>query len=270
MRFWLPFRFWCAFPYVVRAAVAAALVVSALLLVAAPWPAAAEPMAAAADRCAVPPELLGAEASFPSLAARMRQGLPTIIVAIGGASTLGVGPPEQSYPARLQVELSRRYPASPIQVINLGVARETAVKMLRRLPNTVLPVKPQLVIWETGTNDAVFSVTLDDFAQALKDGLALLKGAGIDVLLMDMQYSRESVEVINFERYIETMQGIAEGGDARLFKRYAIMQYWSETGAFEFDGPLAGRRELAAQVYDCIARRLADVIDSNAHAAPGP
>jgi lysophospholipase L1-like esterase len=228
------------------------------------WPTVAESEPSAdspgTDRCAVPPDLITDQAGFPDLADRLRQGQPLVIVAIGGASTRGVGPLEQSYPARLQVALSRSHPASPIQVVNLGVARQTAVEMLGRLSRDVLPLKPQLVIWETGTNDAVSGVTLDDFAQALKDGVELLRGAGIDVLMMDMQYSRESAEVINFERYMETMQGIAEVGDARLFGRYAIMKYWSETGAFEFDGPMAERRELAAQVYDCIARRLVDAI----------
>ncbi len=59
---------------------------------------------------------------------------------------------------------------------------------------------------------------------------------------------------------METMQSLAEMGDTRVFGRFSIMKYWSETGAFDFDGPTAGRREQAAQVYDCIARRLADVI----------
>ncbi len=248
------------FGSVVRVAAA-----SAMLLTGTAWPATADSDPPVTDRCAVPPELLDDGASFSDLTDPLRQGQPVVIVAIGGASTRGIGPIEQSYPARLQVELSHRYPTSRIQVINLGVPRESAMEMLRRLPRDVLPLKPQLVIWETGTNDAVAGVTLDDFAQALKDGVELLRGAGIDVLLMDMQYSRQSVEVINFERYMETMQGIAEAGNARLFKRYTIMKYWSETGAFEFDGPRAGRQELAAQVYDCIGRRLADAI-----VAPAP
>jgi hypothetical protein len=258
MTFRLPFGFVVG---VARALAVAALVVGSWPPVAVVRPAAAETAApAAADRCAAPTELVGDEAGFPDLADRLRLGQPVVIVAIGGASTRGACPLEQSYPARLQAELSGRYPGSPIKVFNLGVARETAVEMLRRLPVEVLPLKPQLVIWETGTNDAVSGVILDDFAQALKEGLALLKGAGVDVLMMDMQYSRESVEVINFERYQKTMQGIAAVGDARMFGRYAIMKYWSESGAFEFDGPKAERRELAVQVYECLARRLADTI----------
>ncbi len=220
--------------------VATAMVTGILFLIEVGSPVAADPVPSVADRCAPPPDLVATESAFPTLADRLRQKQPMVIVAIGGASTLGVGPMAQSYPARLEVELSRRYGASNIRVINLGVARETAIKMLRRLSDDVLPLKPQLVIWETGTNDAVFGVTLDDFAQALKDGLGLLKAAGIDVLLMDMQYSRGSAEVINFERYMETMLGVAEVGDTRLFRRYAMMKYWSESGVFDFDGPTAG------------------------------
>ncbi len=47
-----------------------------------------------------------------------------------------------------------------------------------------------------------------------------------------------------------------------LFKRFEIMRFWSENGTFNFEDVQKGDRgRLAADVYDCLARRIADAID---------
>ena len=60
------------------------------------------------------------------------------------------------------------YPSSSITVVNRGVPRQTAQQMLERFPTDVIPEDPVLVIWETGTTDAVRGVGVDDFAAHCK------------------------------------------------------------------------------------------------------
>ncbi|HBF52541.1 MAG TPA: SGNH/GDSL hydrolase family protein, partial [Afipia sp.] len=63
----------------------------------------------------------------------------------------GASSPAYSYPSRLERELRQRFPETPITVINQGVNGEDAASMMERM-DAVLAPKPDLVIWQLGTN----------------------------------------------------------------------------------------------------------------------
>jgi acyl-CoA thioesterase-1 len=215
------------------------------------------------SRCDVPAELTRVEVTLPHLSERLGAGNPIKIVAIGGASTTGAaaGSPDLAYPHRLQEILERWYPAVPIAVVNKGVPRQTAQQMVERFPSDVIAEDPVLVIWETGTTDAVRGVEIDDFAAALQGGIEQLKTRSIDIILIDMQFSRGTVTVIDFERYLSSLHRVGEVNELYVFPRFEMMRYWSEQNVFNFDGVAKNERaSLAASVYECIGRRLAEAI----------
>ncbi len=200
---------------------------------------------------------------LPHLAERLSSEKPVKIVAIGGASTTGVaaGSADLAYPHRLQEILARSYPSSRITVINRGVPRQTAQQMLERFPTDVLSEDPVVVIWETGTTDAVRGVEVDDFAAALQAGIDELKGRGIDVILVDMQFSHGTATIIDFERYLKALHRVGDVNDVNVFPRFELMRYWSEQNVFTFDGVAKDERAgFAAKVYECIAAKLAEAI----------
>jgi acyl-CoA thioesterase I len=212
--------------------------------------------------CEVPDELMQFDDKLSHLAERLGAGQPVKIVAIGGASTIGqaAGSSDLAYPHRLQEILARSYP-SPITVVNRGVPRQTAQQMVDRFPTDVVSEDPVLVIWETGTTDSVRGVDVDDFAATLQNGIDELKAHGIDVILIDMQFSHSTATVIDFERYLNTLHRIGDVNEINVFPRFDMMRYWSEQNVFNFDGVAKGERAaLAAQVYECIAGKLAEAI----------
>ena len=218
---------------------------------------------AGTDPCDVPDELMQVDEKLPHLAERLHAGQPLRIVAIGGASTTGsaAGSSDLAYPHRLQEILARWYPTTSVTVVNRGVPRQTARQMLDRFPTDVLPEDPVLVIWETGTTDAVRGVDVDDFAAALQAGIDELEAHGIDVMLVDMQFSHSTMAVIDFERYLNTLHRVGDVNDVNVFPRFEMMRYWSEQNVFNFDGVAKDERAgLAAKVYECIAGKLADAI----------
>ena len=245
------------------------MVLGSLLLAAFPAAAAAPPPAA--PDCSVPNEIVEDNPRLPELAEHLRQKHPVTIVVIGGASTAGLASgnaAEYAYPQRLAVALKQRYPGVPITVLNKGVSRQTTQEMIDRFPRDVFALAPTLVIWETGTFDAARSVDVDVFSAALTSGLAELKEHKLETMLINMQYSRSTASVINFMPYLETMQHIADVDGVYLFRRFEMMKYWAENGIFSFaEVPVERRTELAAQVYQCLADRLADAI---AHAITTP
>jgi len=218
--------------------------------------------------CSVPEELVVDDPQMAIVAEHLRQKQPITIVAIGGASTAGSAaakPDQESYPRQLEDALRRRHPDVPITVLNRGVARQTTQEMVDRFAGDVYPAEPTLVIWETGTFDAARSVDVDIFASALAAGLAELRDHKFDIMLINMQYSRNTASVINFEPYLDAMQHEADVDEIYLFRRFEMMRYWSEAGVFHFaDVPPERRAALAAEVYSCLGERLADAIE---HAA---
>ena len=99
-----------------------------------------------------------------------RRGKPLKIVALGSSSTYGAGASTSaaSYPSRLADELSRRFPGHEITVLNRGVNGDEAADMLARLDTAVIAEKPDLVLWQVGTN----SVLRDKAAAAARPAAA--------------------------------------------------------------------------------------------------
>jgi acyl-CoA thioesterase-1 len=237
----------------------ALLVLCGLLLTAFPAPAAPR-----APDCSIPDEILEDDPRLPELAEQLRQKHPVTIVAIGGAATAGIASgnaAEYAYPQRLQAALHRLYPDVPITVLNKGVSRQTTQEMVDRFERDVYALSPALVIWETGTFDAARGVDVDVFSASLEAGLADLKEHKLEIMLINMQYSRSTASVINFEPYLQAMQHIADVDSVYLFRRFEMMKYWAERGIFSFgEVPAERRTELAAEVYQCLADRLTDAI----------
>lgn len=215
--------------------------------------------------CRVPRDLVEDEPRLPGLAQQLRDKKPVTIVAIGGASTAGSATgnaAEDAYPRRLQDALRQRHPGIDITVVNKGVPRQTTQEMVDRFPRDVYPLTPSLVIWETGTFDAARNYDLDLFAGALETGIADLRAHNLDAMLINMQYSRGTASVINFEPYLDAMHRIADVDDIYLFQRFEMMKYWSDNGVFSFgDVPKELRAQLAIDVYQCLAEQLAEAID---------
>lgn len=234
---------------------ALALALAAYLALAAPV--AAEP------RCAAPAELTRLDAPLPRTAARLRAGAPLRIVAMGSSSTAGFGAsaPGKSYPPRLAAELRRRLPGQKIDVLNKGIGGEEARDMVRRFEKDVLRAGADLVIWQLGTNSVVRDEDLARFEEVVRGGLGRLREAGIDLLLMDMQYAPKVTahpQHLEMERRIDKI-----GADAAVpvFHRFALMRHWATSGQLTTKRMLSpDGLHLNDLSYGCLASNLADAI----------
>jgi len=212
----------------------------------------------AAD-CKVSPDRFAFEPTLPGLVERLSSGKPVTIIAIGGASTEGRagGGPDYAWPGQLGVALKRDFPAVPITVVNLGKPRQTAATTEARFAKEVIPKKPNLVIWETGTVDAVRSVDLESFRDTLQSGISALRPMA-EVVLMDMQFSRLTHAMIDFEPYKDAMNQVSDVFDVPLYPRNDLMRDWSESGEIDYAVQDKKEREVVARkLYHCIGESLA-------------
>ena len=184
--------------------------------------------------CRCPAELVALGGALPHSAAALRQRQALTIVALGSSSTYGTGASGEAatYPRRLEVELGRRFPGVALHVINKGVPGEVAADMLARLDRDVLALKPDLVVWQTGTNDALRDIPVARFAHQTVDGITRLRKAGIDVILMEPQYSPKLVTRPHYADYIDTLRSIGKRAHVPVVRRFSIMKAWEANGQF--------------------------------------
>jgi len=221
---------------------------------------AADPTVQLPPKCEVPPDVVPETVPLPHAARLFKREHRLKVVALGSSSTLGLGASDSqaAWPARLEAVLSARLPGSDIRVVNQGVARQAAEQMLGRLDTDVLAEKPALVIWETGTAEAVRGADVDEFIESLLAGVDRLLAAGADVILMDPQFSRTTAQLINFQPYVAAIEQVAGMRGVARFSRFAVMKYWADADRFSFAGRGGSEtRKTADQVYDCIGHLLA-------------
>jgi ABC-type amino acid transport substrate-binding protein len=221
----------------------------------------------APQTCEVPAYLLTSESSLPKVAEAVKTGGKLDILVVGSRSSTINTPDGTAYPGRLEAMLREKLPSVKINVnVDLQI-KKTAEEVAAGLAKLVEGKKPTLVIWQTGTVDAMRSVDPDDFRAAIDDGVAALQSAGTDVILMNLQYSPRTETMISAAPYIDNMRVVAQQHDVPLFDRFAVMRHWNEQGDFDLFSATHGI-ELAKRVHDCIGRALSKFVIDAAHIGP--
>jgi len=228
----------------------------------------AQPLRAedAPQSCDVPDNLLATESALPKTADAIKAGKLDILV-VGSRSSTIVSADSNAYPARLQAALQA---AMPKLNVNLSVeiqVKKTAEEAATAFPKLLEAKKPTLVIWQTGTVDAMRSIDLDDFRGAVDEGVVALQKAGADVVLINPQYSPRTETMISVPPYIDNMRAVAQEHEIPLFDRFGIMHQWNDQGDFDLFSTTHGI-DLAKRVHYCLCRALSKFIIDAAHAPP--
>ncbi|MBR0720596.1 SGNH/GDSL hydrolase family protein [Bradyrhizobium manausense] len=235
---------------------------------AAPSARAGDAVPAAPAACELPPYLLATDSQLHKVADTVKSGKPLEILVIGSRSTTIPAQEDSSYPARMQAVLKDKLP--PAETVHVSVeiqSKKTAEEAAGTFVKLMEAKAPTLVIWQTGTVDAIRSVDPDDFRGAVTEGVAALQNAGADVVLMNLQYSPRTETMISAPPYLDNMRVVAQEHDIPLFDRFAMMRQWNDQGQFDLFSPSRGP-ELAKQVHDCIGRALAQFVMDAAHLGP--
>lgn len=229
------------------------------------------PAANPALSCDVSLPAVGLAVPLPRVAAALASGGPLRIVAIGSSSTAGAGAsaPERGYPARLETYLSQHFPGTAVTVDNRGVNGEGAAEMVARFQTDVLEEKPDLVIWQVGANSVLQGDSPAEAETVIRDGVARLRAAGPDVVLMDLQYAPAMLAKPHHADMELLLARVAEADHVGLFHRFAVMRRWVLTHQAEM-ADLVGPDGIHQNDfgYDCVARSLAVAIEEAAGLGP--
>ena len=199
---------------------------------------------------------------LPVAQKRLAEGKPITIVAFGSSSTEGVGAsaPDRTYPARLEAMLREALPGTHFTVLNRGVGGQTIESMSDRIDTDVLAVRPALVVWQAGANDAMGKVDHARFTTLLDAGVRRIVSFGIDVVLMDNQMAPRIMRADPNERYDLPMIRVAHAPHVSLFSRMGLMQEWHEIDPTAHDMIGPDGLHHTDRGYACVAEALSRAI----------
>ena len=219
---------------------------------------AAEPAASA--QCLLPRGDAALSAPLPQMSRRIATGAPIRIVAIGSSSTAGAGAsaPDRTYPARLAHYLAERFGNADIAVLNRGINGETDDQTEKRIDADALGAKPDLVIWQVGANTVLRDGDQGLSERSVRQGVERLRAAGVDVVLMDLQYAPRMLDKTGVAPMLSRIAGIAADQHVGLFHRFDVMRSLVESrriAVTDLIGPDGVHQNDGG--YVCVARMLA-------------
>jgi lysophospholipase L1-like esterase len=204
---------------------------------------------------------------LPRTAARLKSNEPLVIVATGSSSTFGlwVHRSAATYPEVMRQELSRLRSSAEIQIINSGRIGDTIEDNIARFERDVFSYRPDLVVWQLGTNDVAWGGRPDaELKNRVLQGVRALKASGADVILMDLQYAPRVLGSAYYSTMEAIIADVARQEAIGLFSRFALMRKSIDAGVSP--GALVSWDGLhnTADGYDCIGRALARMVSKAA------
>lgn len=265
----------------------------ALLLAVSLWPALA---AAAGDPCRAPDDASGAAAALPKVADALQTGTLRVL-AVGSATMFGpeaslspgtitsqalgatgpssapsasqlfTGPAsERAFPLQMAKAIRATLPTATVKVTVRGGRSLLATDMLGLIRTELAANQYDLVLWQTGTVEAVRNVAPGEFGQTLSEGAEAVTGAGANLVLIDPQYSRFLQTNSNLEPYEQGLQQAAAMPGVVLFRRYDLMRGWANDGQIDLERtPRAERQRMVETLHACLGKHLGRLVLDSSH-----
>ncbi len=147
------------------------------------------------------------------------------VLAVGSSSTSGIGAssPYATYPVRLEADLEGLFKGIDVDVVARGVPGEVGLGACSRMKREVADVRPDLVVWQVGTNDAMARADVDEFKLNLSKTLQWLAKNHIDVVLIDPQYIERLAADAHYVTMIKAIEDVARQERVLLVHRFSAM-----------------------------------------------
>jgi acyl-CoA thioesterase I len=209
------------------------------------------------------PDLTRLDLPLTRTARRLAAHRLVMIVALGSSSTAGAGASsaEATYPSRLMAELARRFPTQSVIVHNRGIGGERAIDMLARFDDSVAAERPDLVLWQLGTNAVLGGYEHSKSDALIHEGIRRTKAIGSDVVLIDPQFAPKVLARPESADMIELISNAAKQENVDAFHRFALMRHWHDVAGIPFEVFLSpDGLHMNDWGYSCFAKALADAI----------
>ena len=137
----------------------------------------------------------------------------------------------------------------------------TAEDMLPLIEKEVKQRHYPLVLWQTGTVEAVRGLQPAGMLDILQAGAERVRDAGGDLVLIDPQFSRFLRANTDIDPYENVMQQVATMPGVALFRRFDLMRAWANGGQIDLERTRESDRDKALdELNGCLGRALAHFV----------
>jgi lysophospholipase L1-like esterase len=210
--------------------------------------------------CEVPGVDIATPTPLPHLEEILKTRRSIRVLAIGSSSTVGMGAtsPAHNYPSQLEAILESVFKGVDVVIINRGVSGEVAAATADRLKSLVGLERPDLVLWQVGTNDALMRVPADDFKATVLETLRWLREREVDTVLVGLQYTLKVSKDPHYAAIRAALRDAAADEGVLLVRRYEAMEFIDKAKA----GVLVSPDELHLNDlgYRCMAEHIARAV----------
>lgn len=216
--------------------------------------------AAAPGTCPEPGPTVVMEGEPARFLARLEQSRSLKIVAIGSSSTAGAGAssPGNAYPDQLEDDLARLFPGHRIDVVNAGANGQEVPEMLARLDRDVLAHRPDLVIWQFGSNGLLRGRPPSELESGARIGIDRIRATGADVVLMDLQHAPRIDGTPARDEILAMMARLGQSTGSAVFHRYRLMKSWAASLGGGYGRMVhPDQLHMTDDSYHCMAAELA-------------
>jgi len=244
---------------------------------------------APSDPCQAPDETAGAVAALPMVAMALRSGTALDVLAVGSATMFGpdsslipgtitsqslgnstaplpaklfTGPAsDRAFPLQMAKALQAAVPGLAVNMTVRGGRSLLATDMLSLIRTELAAHHYDLVVWQTGTVEAVRNVPPGEFGQTLSEGAEAVASAGANLVLVDPQFSRFLQTNSNLEPYEQGLQQVAAMPGVVLFRRYDLMRGWANDSQIDLERtPRSDRQKVIETLHACLGKHLARLV----------
>jgi acyl-CoA thioesterase I len=209
--------------------------------------------------CQAPAGDISTPGPLPHLAAAIESRKPIRVLAVG-ASVFAVGASASrgAYQPQLKSILEKVFKGRQIVIVNRGVSGEVAATTAARLRTEVALERPDLVLWQAGTNDAIARVPVEDFVDTVKEALDWLHAHQIDIVLVGLQYTPQAARDDYYIAIRDALRNLAAKENVLLVRRFEAMQFIEQAR----QGDLSPGDDAAFddQAYRCMAEHIARAV----------
>jgi hypothetical protein len=152
-------------------------------------------------------------------------------------------------------------PKAEIRVLNRGVGGEDAREMLDRMDREMTAARPDLVLWQVGTNALLHEQGVGPQASLIRAGLRRIRERGADVVLIDPQYAPKVLRDPDARPMVALLAKVADEAGIPVFRRFALMEFWHEQREIAFADILSPDLfHMNDWSYGCFAAGLAGAL----------